>query len=446
MDNDKKLFEELLKADGIDPAGVTESERIAFGKILDGQSKPKTSKPGIVRPDIWRIIMQSKITKFATAAVFIAVAILSVNLLDKTATPAYAIEQTIQASHSIRYIHTKNFWPPHEEPMEAWIEFDATGKGRTFRVQMPEWTDPWGHDGAKTIVWKNNKAHLWLKKKNMYAVIQDNEIADMLFKSTEQFDPKTVLAGLQMLESQGKADLEIAQPEDKASPIIVTAIFLEEATEQASMTDTERGMKMLYNMWKGSENEIYKLVLVVDQATTLVTSIESYEQRQGQDYCANILEFYDYNQPIAAEMFVLKDEIPDDAIRIDQTAKDIGMAQGQFTDDEVGVELIRQFLQALIDQDYAKAGKIWGGVPAGRMEKAYGQIRVIKIISIDEPVPCGEFEQCGDDHYCTGVHVTCEVQIEENGKISLWKPQCVAVRRVHGQPQRWEIIGGFRGI
>ncbi|MHC4345960.1 MAG: hypothetical protein ACYSUP_14905, partial [Planctomycetota bacterium] len=344
-----------------------------------------------IKHNIGRIIMKSQITKFAAAAAIIIVAGLLITFLG-TGKPLYALEQTIQASHSIRYIHTKSLWPPHEEPMEAWIEFDATGAGRRFRIQMPAWTDPWGNDGAKIIVWKDNKAHIFLRKKNFYFVSKDNEIADMVFKSTEQFDPKTTLIGLQLLESQGKVDLDIDPPDDKAQPIIVTATILEEVTEETPMTDTERAMKQLSNMWKGSENEISKLVLFVDQATKLVTSIEFYEQRQGQDHCAHILEYYileyyDYNQPIAAEMFVLEDEIPADAMRVDQTTQDIGLAQGDLTDEEIGVELIRRFLQALIEQDYAKAGKLWGGVPAERMKKAYGQIRFIRIISIDKPVP-----------------------------------------------------------
>jgi hypothetical protein len=371
---------------------------------------------------------------------------LSINLLDKSVTPAYALEQTIQASHSVQYIHTKSFWPPHEEPMEGWIEFDATGTGRNFRMHMPAWTDPWGHDGDKVIVWKDNKAHIWAKKKNIYGVVKDNEIADMVFKSIEQFDPKTALIGLQLLKSKGKVDLDIGLPEDKASPIIVTATILEKVTEDKPMTNTERGMTKLFNMWKSSENDISKLVLFVDQATKLVTSIEFYEQREGQEHCVFILEYYDYNQPIAAEMFVLEDEIPADVLRVDQTIQDVGLAQGTLTNEEIGVELIRQFLQALIDQDYAKAGKLWGGVPAERMKKVYGQIRFVRIISIDKPVPCSEFKECGDDHFCTGFHVLCEVEIEENGKISLWKPRCVAVRQVHGQPERWHIISGFRGI
>ncbi|MHC4060235.1 MAG: hypothetical protein ACYSUC_07200, partial [Planctomycetota bacterium] len=357
-----------------------------LGNVLQALEESKDKEPAETRPDVWRIIMKSQITKFAAAAAIIIVGGLLITFLG-TGKPLYALEQTVQAIHSIRYIHTKSFWSGHEEPMEAWIEFDATGAGRRFRIQMPAWTDPWGNDGAKILVWKDNKAEIWLKKKNFYCVSKDNEIADMVFKSTEQFDPKTTLTGLQLLESQGKLVLDINPPEDKAQPIVVTATILEEVAEEIPMTDTERAMKKLSNMWKGSENEISKLILFVDQATKLVTSIEFYERRQGQDHCAHILEYYDYNQPIAAEMFVLEDEIPADAMRMDQTTQDVGLAQGDLTDEETGVELIRQFLQALIDQDYAKAGKLWGGVPAERMKKAYGQIRFIRIISIDKPVP-----------------------------------------------------------
>jgi len=39
MDNNKKLFEGLLKADGIDPANITESERMVFRQMLDREKK-----------------------------------------------------------------------------------------------------------------------------------------------------------------------------------------------------------------------------------------------------------------------------------------------------------------------------------------------------------------------------------------------------------------------
>lgn len=81
MDNNNKLPEGLLKADGIDPAGATESERIAFGKMLDKQSKSKHSKPSIAWPDIWRTIMKRKSTKLAAAAVIIMAISVGLNFI-----------------------------------------------------------------------------------------------------------------------------------------------------------------------------------------------------------------------------------------------------------------------------------------------------------------------------------------------------------------------------
>lgn len=412
MDNDKKLSEALLKADGIDPAGATESERIAFVKILDGQSKSKTSKPGIARPDIWRIIMQSKITKFATAAVFIAVAILSVNLLDKTATPAYAIEQTIQASHSVQYLHIKTFMVSiSDEPTECWVKFDPAGQVENMRINKPAWMDP--GDGETVMVWKDNKLQLWVKKKNFLITVKDQETATQILSMVEQLDPKHAVANILQAQEDGDTKVEIEEPENKAEPIIITATFLME-----------------------NNLPFQRVILFVDQATKLVNTIETYQLKDGEYIHFSTIGFYDYNMPIDRKMFTF-DNIPDDVMRMDQAAQEVGLAQGDLTDNEIAVEVIRQFLQASIDQDYAKAGKIWGGVPAERMEKAYGKIRFIRIISIGQPEPKPEM---------SGLYVPCTIEIEENGKISQWHPEHSYVRQVHGQPQRWEIIGGFRGI
>jgi len=46
---------------------------------------------------IWRTIMKTKIAKLATAAAIILIAVLGITLLEKSTTPAWAIEQTIEA-------------------------------------------------------------------------------------------------------------------------------------------------------------------------------------------------------------------------------------------------------------------------------------------------------------------------------------------------------------
>jgi hypothetical protein len=99
MDDNKKLFEGLLKADGINPAGAEESERIVFRKMLDEQSESKQSKPDF-RPDIWRIIMKSRITKFVAAAVIIVAAFICIyrfgNPIDATSVALADVAKKIE--------------------------------------------------------------------------------------------------------------------------------------------------------------------------------------------------------------------------------------------------------------------------------------------------------------------------------------------------------------
>ena len=63
--------------------------------------------------NIWRIIMENRITKFATAAVIVIAVLLSITFFEKTTSTAYAIEQTIEANRGMRYLHTKYFQDGH---------------------------------------------------------------------------------------------------------------------------------------------------------------------------------------------------------------------------------------------------------------------------------------------------------------------------------------------
>jgi hypothetical protein len=126
-------------------------------------------------------------------------------------------------------------------------------------------------------------------------------------------------------------------------------------------------------------------------------------------------------------------------MRVDQIAQEIGLPQGDLTDNEIAVEVVRQFFEALIAQDYAEAGRLFGGVPAERMQKKYGHIKFVRIVSLGEPVlnpPTRE------------LRVPYVVEIEENGAITRWKTKYdfVPVRQVHGQPGRWATTGAPLGI
>jgi len=365
---------------------------------------------------IWRIIMKSPVTKLAAAAVIIIAVVLSLNFLGKSFTPAaYALDQTIQASHTVRYLHIKGFFASHDEPLESWVEFGPSGQLKNMRFNKPAWLEP--SDGATVIVWKDNKMQLWIKKKNFLVTVKDKEVAEQALKAMEQLDPKLAVERLQREQDLGKVEIEIDQPSNKAEPIVVTA------------TDIEQK----------DDSPFHRMVLFVDQATRLVNSAEAYKLKDGEYHREVRVEYYDYNQPIDEQMFTF-DNLPDDVLRIDQTSQEIGLAQGDLTNEEIAVEVVRQFIEALIAQDYAKAGRLFGGVPAERIQRTYGQIRFIQIISIGKP------KEKEPDAASGNLYVPCTVEIEENGQIIQWHPEHSYVRRVHGQPDRWEITGGFRGI
>ena len=259
-------------------------------------SSDKPQKQSIHISFIRRIFMKTSV-KFAAAAIVLIAAFLSLTLFNKTVAQAYALEQTIQALHSVRCIHMRQINPQHEnEPILVWAEFFENGLPKRIRLNLPEWSEGGKDgDGAKEIVWENNIATAWLKKKNLLLRIPEKKIADRILKIVQEQDPKKVVQHLLDAQKKGKFEIQIEQPSDKAEPIRVTAIHL--------------------------PGRASKLVVSVDQATQLPLSGETYTLKDGDYILTNIGEFYDYNQPIDPAMFTL-DNVPKDVMRINQITND----------------------------------------------------------------------------------------------------------------------------
>ncbi|HBG77948.1 MAG TPA: hypothetical protein DDW84_03735 [Phycisphaerales bacterium] len=435
MDNNKKLFEELLKADGISPAGASESERIAFAKILDQQLKTKQSPPAATRPNVWRVFMKSKITKFAVAAVLLITTAMSITIFNQSATPVYALEQTIQANHTVRYIHVKAFKTSHEEPQEFWCEFDEYGYVKNLRAEMPEWTDPCSDDGTKSIIWKDDKAQIWLPKKNILVSIKNKSMATQICLLFQELDPKLAIERLNEKSLNGKAKIDISEPSNVSEPIVVTVTSLQdEALNEAYVKESAAIRKEEDGTATSHANSLcHRMILYVEQATNLVASIELYRLKDGDYQEIGTIEYFDYNQPIDAHIFTIKN-IPADVIVIDQASQEVGLLQGRLSDKEIAVEVVRQFLEALIAKDYVKAGRLYSGLPAEKVEQNFGQVKFLRIISIGEPAPSA---------LTGGYKVPCILEIEKDGKVTQWSPYGPFVRQVHGQKERWNICGGI---
>jgi hypothetical protein len=336
--------------------------------------------------------------------------VLSITIFDNTVTPAYAIEQTIKASHSVRYLHAKSYDPGHDEPKEFWMEFDEFGDVKHVRMDFPDWAGE--GDGAKIIVWNEGIADIWFKRKKSLLRMPDRKVADNMLQMVEMFDPKGVLERLHDQNLDGLVKIEIDQPLSKSKPIVVTATSLPANTVMPG----KRG------------------VLYIDQSTKLVTHMDHYQLKDDEYEYGGTMEFYDYNQRIDPKMFTL-DEAPSDLMKIDYTTQEIGLIKGNLTDKEIAVKVVREFYEALIGGDYARAGQIYGGLPAKKMQQRWQNINVLRIVSISEPVP-HPYPGVG------GFQVKCEIEIEKDGVKSIMKPYGPGVRPVHGQPHRWNIHGG----
>ena len=408
-ENVKRLIKNLQ-----DTTSAQMDERV-LGNVLCALEESKKNKSAASKPNIRRTIMRSRITKLAAAAVIIVGVVLTVTILEKTTSTAYALEQTIQASHSVRYLHIKDFKKGMEEPKEFWLEFDEQGGIKNIRAHMPEWESP--SDGARVVIWQQGMAKIWYKKKKTLWTIKDKRFADKMSAAIQLFDPKLAVPRFSELEKLGLAKIEIEEASKETEPIIVTVTYSPECKKFGLPVD--------------------RIVLFVDQDTKLVIKLESYLLAEGGTYeLIDWIEFYDYNQRIDPAVFVM-DDLPSDVIQIDQTIQDIGLEQGNLSDEEIAVKVVREFYEALIAKDHAKAGRLYGGVPAKIMEERWADLKVIRIISIGEPKP----------HPSPGVGgfmVPCKLEIEKDGIKSVYEPYGPGVRAVRGHPNRWGIHGGVK--
>ena len=85
---------------------------------------------------------------------------------------------------------------------------------------------------------------------------------------------------------------------------------------------------------------------------------------------------------------------------------EVGMAQGNLSDKEIAVQVVREMFDAVMARDYDKAGKLLGGVPGELVEKRMASRRIVRVLSIGEP----EVHEGKSDHF--RVVVKCEMECD----------------------------------
>ena len=174
-----------------------------------------------------------------------------------------------------------------------------------------------------------------------------------------------------------------------------------------------------------------------EQACTAHGQAEAERQRRVSDkkseHAALVAEAQrqidEYNQEIDPQVFQL--DLPKDVVTIDQTNQTIGLEKGDLTNDEIAAKVAKEFFEALIAKDYAKAGILLEGIPAEKMKEMFGRYQFQRIVAVGKPAP-------GPIPAMKALRVP--VTVEVDGKKQTFAP---LIRPVYSHPDRWGICGGI---
>jgi hypothetical protein len=317
--------------------------------------------------------------------------------------PAYALEQTAQANNQIRTCHVRC---TGGGVGEAWIEMNLDGTLLRARLDFPK-----TEDGAKVAILTADRAEIWFKDKKTHLIVTPKEARAQMAAMRKQFDPKAAFEALQAEKASGKVEIATEEPVKKGDPITLTV--------------TSKG------------NTDQRNVVVVDPNTKLVTRMTIYRQHDGQWQQAGFIEYLDYNKEIDPGLFRL--DVPKDVLTVDQINQTIGLEKGNLTNEEIAAKVVKEFFEALIAEDYGKAGFLLEGLPAEKMKEMFGRFRFLRIVEIGKPV-------AGKHPDPTALQVPIKLEWEGSGdkagkkEVKEFTPY---VRPVYGHPDRWDICGGI---
>jgi hypothetical protein len=357
----------------------------------------------------------STMTRWSQAAV-IALAIIAlaglVSLLNKSAGPAYALEQTIDAVKDIRYFHFQYLAGSDEPLKEAWIEYDPNNSVRNVRVNFYG-----GRIGTRAAtVWSPDATQYWQPDANDLFIYDDKEYTDKVLFFVRRYDPKQAIPYLQERARHGGIQIDIGQPDNNTDPILVTVTY----DPNTYMIDKPKPrMRELFS---------------IDPSTKLITQVETETFLEGRFLCDGVYHYVDYNRPFDPRVFDLRNEVPPDANVSDTTGILMGVEQGRLSDEEIAVKVVREFLEAWASKDYDLAVQIHGYVALGETkgirEKLLLQKNILRVISVGPPVL--------PERPMSGLLVPCEVEYEENGQT---KSGALEFRTSEGPRGRWRIRG-----
>ena len=366
-------------------------------QLLDGVSNNNL----LLRERVMIMILAHKRLSFAAAATVTAAASLMLYaFLFSAGSIAYALEQTAQANSHVTSYHVKV--TPAAELGEAWIEVNPDGTPRRARMDL---VSP--DDGNKVIIFTGERAEVWFKDKKTRLFVSVKDALKELIAVRNISDPKLLFERLQTQKAAAKVEVITEEPAKEGESIELTV----------TSKDTP------------DRRSVYE----VDPKSKLVKRMIDFRRRGDQWEQVELREFRDYNKSIDPKLFQF--ELPEDVVTIDQINKKVGLAKRNLSDNEIATKLAKEFVEAIIAEDYETAGILYSGIPAATLKHRFEQskLRFLRIVKIGTPTP---------NPKTRSILVPVSVELEVAGK-KVVQELSPSSRAVEGQPDRWQIIGGI---
>lgn len=293
-----------------------------------------------------RLIMKTRITKLAAAAVIILAVVFGITVLDKSVTPAYAIEHTIEAMKNVVTVHFfARDW--QNRKLETWIKVNLeTGGNDCHYLNEPE--------RGQISISTPEITYFYHPKENKVRIVPGQALrSDIRF-------------GRYIEDVLDK----IIEPEHGEVQII-------------KEHDPNMGKEVII-LW--AESPDYEMEAFIDPKTKLPIKIHFAKAIKGQ-IIKSVDEIY-YNEPLPKGLFDF--EIPEGAEvvrepsllpKIDDPNYGI-MAEG-LSRDEARVKILKEFWNAVINEDFERAHVLLPVASVERLQEVFAE--VVELVSVGEP-------------------------------------------------------------
>ena len=365
-------------------SNVTVSSKVddrIIGDALTASNKSEKIKSVSAEPNIWRMLMKSRVTKLSAAAMIIIAVALSMTFLDRSISPAYAIEQTIKALNEISTVHVIGTnWDGRR--FESWCKINPeSGKSEWGCIDET----PHGYKIASTpkgsCVWDANGNVV--KLTNRIIATNDSRYA-YIFKDLSN----------RLAKPKGDEKITIYREKDQ-------------------VTDKE-----VIVIWVVTKMKDYKVY--IDPVTKLPTRMHFDRADNMQQICKTVDKVF-YNVELPQGMFDF--EIPDEFVKDRSALEDpnMGMSAVGLTHEEASVVIAERYWKTAIAGDWETHRKL---APIDESWKTgYRRNPPVELIEVGKPYP---------ERGCSGLIVPCIVRFKD-GKVEESKA-VVNYREINGQP------------